>query len=427
MHTGERQERERLRRDDDGLGVEALAVMLGPIRAALQQPAFRAYMSANAISVIGTWMQRTAVGWYAWELTASPFWLGMVAFADLFPAVLIGPFAGVLADRSDRRRIMVWTQTALALATLATALLIMAGAIGIVGLVAMVGLKGAIIGINQPARLALIPALVSREHLPTAIALNSVVFNGARFVGPALAGIVIVLSGVPAALLVNALSYVPIILVLPGLVLTEALTPTRWEGAGRALQDGFRYIVQSPLLAPLFAFFIALSLSVRPLGDLLPGFAEGVFEAGVEGLATLSAAMGLGAVLGGLWVARLGASLDLQQAVRLQLAVAGTAAAFALSPSIWLAIPAIAAFGFVLIACGVGLHTAIQMGVEPALRGRVMSFFGLVFRSVPALGALALGALAEAVGLRAAMLVAAVVFVAVYAWLQWRMMRANAD
>jgi MFS family permease len=401
--------------------------MLGPIRAALQEPAFRAYMSVNAVSVIGTWMQRTAVGWYAWELTASPFWLGMVAFADLFPAVLIGPLGGVLADRFDRRRIMVLTQTALALATLATALLIMLEAIGILGLVVMVGLMGAIIGVNQPARLALVPALVGREHLPTAIALNSVVFNGARFIGPAFAGLVIVVSGVPAALFVNALSYIPLILVLPGLALTEAVAPAQWQGAGRALKDGFLHIAQSPLLAPLFAFFIALSLSVRPLGDLLPGFAEGVFGAGVEGLATLSAAMGLGAVFGGLWVAWRGASLDLETALRLQIGVAGAAAAFALSPTFWLAIPAIAAFGFVLIACGVGLHTAIQMGVDPAMRGRVMSFFGLVFRSVPALGALALGALAELVGLRAAMVAAAIVFLAIYALLQWRMAGANAD
>lgn len=398
-----------------------MPVGLGPIRAALREPAFRAYMSVNAVSVVGTWMQRTAVGWYAWELTASPFWLGMVAFADLFPAVLVGPLGGVLADRFDRRRIMVWTQAALALVTLALALLIMAGLIGILGLVGMVGVMGAIIGINQPARLALVPSLVSREHLPTAIALNSVVFNGARFVGPAFAGFAIVLSGVPAALLVNALSYVPIIIVLPGLVLTEAVKPGKWQGAGRALEDGFLYIAKSPILAPIFTFFIALSLSVRPLGDLLPGFAEGVFGAGVEGLATLSAAMGLGAVLGGLWIAWRAASLHLEAALRLQIAVAVTAAAFALSPTIWFAVPAIAAFGFVLVACGVALHTAIQMGVEPALRGRVMSFFGLVFRSVPALGALALGALAEAVGLRAAMLAAALIFLAVYVWLQWRM------
>jgi MFS family permease len=394
---------------------------LGPIRGVFGEPAFRAYMSGNAISVIGTWMQRTAVGWYAWELTASPFWLGVVAFADLFPAVLIGPLGGVLADRADRRQIMMRTQSALALVTFAMALLIWAGAIGIVGLVAMVGVQGAIIGVNQPARLALVPALVGREHLPAAIALNSVVFNGARFVGPALAGLVIVASGVPAALLVNALSYLPLILVLPRLRLTETVQPGSWQGATAALKDGFLYIAQSPALAPLFAFFIALSLTVRPLGDLLPGFAEGVFGSGVEGLATLSAAMGLGAVVGGLWVARRGAAIDMRTAIRLQIPVALFAAGFALSPSFWLAIPAIAAFGFVLIACGVGLHTAIQLGVDPALRGRVMSLFGLVFRSVPALGALAVGALAELVGLRLALIVAAVVFLVVYAWLQWRM------
>jgi MFS family permease len=401
-------------------------VQLGAIGATLREPAFRAYMSANAVSVIGTWMQRTAIGWYAWELTASPFWLGMVAFADLFPAVFVGPFAGVLADRHDRRRIMLWTQGSLAVVTLVTALLIMAGQIGILGLVLLTGLKGCLIGVNQPARLALVPALVSRQNLPAAIALNSVVFNGARFVGPALAGLAIVASGVPAALIVNALSYVPLLFVLPRLALSEAVAPGAWQGAGAALKDGLRYIARSPVLGPLFAFFIALSLSVRPLGDLLPGFAEGVFGAGVEGLATLSAAMGLGAVLGGLWVARLGGAFDIKKTLRLQLGVAATAAAFALSPSFWLAIPAIAAFGFVLVACGIGLHTAIQMGVEPALRGRVMSFFGLVFRSVPALGALATGALAEAVGLRAAMLAAAAVFLVVYLWLQRRLMAGAA-
>lgn len=399
---------------------------LGPIRGVFGEPAFRAYISVNAISVIGTWMQRTAVGWYAWELTGSPFWLGMVAFADLFPAVLVGPLGGVLADRADRRRIMVWTQSAMAVATFALAFMIWTGTVGILGLVALVGLTGAIVGVNQPARLALVPSLVRREHLPTAIALNSVTFNGARFVGPALAGLVIVVSGVPAALLVNALTYVPLIIVLPRLILTESVTPGSWQGAGAALKDGFRYIAQSPVLAPLFAFFIALSLTVRPLGDLLPGFAEGVFGAGVEGLATLSAAMGLGAVVGGLWVAWRGSALDMTAAIRLQILVALFAAVFAISPSFWLAIPAIAAFGFALIACGVGLHTAIQLGVEPALRGRVMSLFGLVFRSVPAIGALALGAVAEGIGLRAALLVAAGVFVVVYAVLQRRMAASRA-
>jgi len=407
-------------RGADGRAEKEPGVQLGPIRAALQEPAFRAYMSGNAISVVGTWMQRTAIGWHAWELTASPFWLGMVAFADLFPAVLIAPLGGVVADRLDRRRIMLWTQSGMAVTTSILALAILMGWIGILGLVALVGLQGLLIGVNQPARLALVPALVRREHLATAIALNSVVFNLARFIGPAVAGGLIALSGVPAALFVNALSYLPLLVVLPGLVLAETVKPSRWQGAGAAMADGFRYIFQSPLLAPLFAFFVALSLTVRPLGDLLPGFAGGVFSAGVGGLATLSAAMGLGAVLGGLWVARKGAAFEMEQALRLQIAVALAAAAFALSPAFWIATVAIAVFGFVLIATSVALHTAVQLGLEPELRGRVMSLFGLVFRSVPAVGALAVGALAELAGLRLAMLTAALAFLLVYAWLQWR-------
>lgn len=398
---------------------------LGSIQAALQEPAFRAYMSGNAVSVVGTWMQRTAIGWHAWELTASPFWLGMVAFADLFPAVLIAPIGGVVADRLDRRRIMLWTQSAMAVTTTLLAVAILEGWIGIVGLVALIGLQGLLIGVNQPARLALVPALVRREHLATAIALNSIVFNLARFVGPAVAGGLIAAAGVPAALFANALSYLPLIAVLPGLVLAETVKPGRWQGAGAAMADGFRHIVQSRFLAPIFAFFIALSLTVRPLGDLLPGFAEGVFSAGVGGLATLSAAMGLGAVLGGLWVARKGADFELKAALRLQIAVALATAVFALSPGFLIATAAIAAFGFVLIATSVALHTAVQLNIEPELRGRVMSLFGLVFRSVPALGALAVGGLAELVGLRLAMVAAAVAFLLIYAWLK-RRTRTNA-
>ena len=390
-----------------------------PVRAALREPAFRAYLAANSVSLIGTWMQRIAVGWLAWELTRSPFWLGAVSFADLFPALLVAPFGGVLADRHDRRRILLWTQSALALVTLAMALLLWLDLVGIIGLVLLVGLSGLLIGLNQPARLALVPALVRRPHLQAAIALNSVVFNTARFIGPAVAGIVIAWSGVPAALLVNALSYLPIILVLPRLVLSETVQPSAWQGAGRAFLEGLAHIRGSPVLATLFAFFIALSLTVRPLGDLLPGFAGGVFDGGVKGFAVLSAAMGLGAVLGGLWVALRADTLDLRRTLLLQLAVTLFATLFALSPGFVLAVPLVAGFGFTLVACGVAMNTAVQMGVEPALRGRVMSLFGLVFRSVPALGALAVGTVAEVLGLRAALLLAALVFTLAFVWL-WR-------
>lgn len=400
-----------------GMGVAWFA----PIRAALREPAFRSYMSGNAISVIGTWMQRTAVGWYAWELTASPFWLGMVAFADLCPAVVVGPWGGILADRFDRRRIMFWTQVAMAILTLALATLIQAQLIGIVGLVLMVALIGAFTGLNQPARLALVPSLVPREHMPTAIALNAVVFNCARFVGPAVAGIIIASAGVPASLYANALTYLPLLFVLPRLQLFETLAPAKWEGIGEALKSGYVYIRQSPVLAPLFVFFIALSLTVRSLGDLLPGFAEGVFSAGVGGLATLSAAMGLGAVAGGFWISWQAGRFGMRMALLLQALVAINAGAFALSPSFWLATLIIALFGFTLVSCSVGMHTMIQMNVDSALRGRVMSFFGLLFRSVPAIGALLIGTLAEAIGLRAALLTAALTFLAVQAWLRWRM------
>jgi hypothetical protein len=401
-------------------------VQLGAIGATLREPAFRAYMSANAVSVIGTWMQRTAIGWYAWELTASPFWLGMVAFADLFPAVFVGPFAGVLADRHDRRRIMLWTQGSLAVVTLVTALLIMAGQIGILGLVLLTGLKGCLIGVNQPARLALVPALVSRQNLPAAIALNSVVFNGARFVGPALAGLAIVASGVPAALIVNALSYVPLLFVLPRLALSEAVAPGAWQGAGAALKDGLRYIARSPVLGPLFAFFIALSLSVRPFGRPVARLCRGGLRRRCGGPRHAERRHGPGC----------GPGRPLGRPARRRLRHQENAPAATRGRRHRRRLRAQPQ----LLARHTGdrrvrlrprrLRHRAAHGDPDGRRARLARPGDELLR--PRLperartGALATGALAEAVGLRAAMLAAAAVFLVVYLWLQRRLMAGAA-
>src|SRR4249920_1963873 len=180
----------------------------------LRNANFGLYSAGSAVSLVGMWMQRIAIGWLTWEMTKSGLWLGIVAFADFFPVLLIGPIAGAAADRWDRLRVVKTSQTiSLVQATVLFALTA-SGHMNIGLLVALTAFQGVIVAFNQPARLALVPSLVAQSDLGSAVAINSVIFNLARFIGPMLAGLAIVWSGVAAAFAANALSYIASLLAL---------------------------------------------------------------------------------------------------------------------------------------------------------------------------------------------------------------------
>ncbi|MDF1586339.1 MFS transporter [Marinimicrococcus flavescens] len=392
---------------------------LGAIGAALREPSFGIYVAGNAVSLVGNWLQRTAVGWLAWELTGSATWVGAVALADLAPALLIGPFGGVLADRRERRRIMLITQTLLTATALLMWLMAALGTLGLPALLALVTVQGVLTGLNQPARLALVPSLVPPHLLPTAVAVNSIVFNGARFVGPAVAGLLIAGVGLPAAFLANALSYLAFIAALLVVRPLEAQPRRRGGAVLGELVEGVRFIARHVALGPLFLLLAGASLLVRPVGELLPALAGQVFAGGVEALAGLSSALGLGAVMGGLWLAR-GARDDQARLMLLALLwVAALVLALAAAPVLPAAIAAVALLGAALTAAGVSAQTIMQLAAPPLLRGRVMSLYGVMFRAGPALGALVLGGLGDLLGLRVALAAGALTFAA--AWLlAWR-------
>lgn len=388
------------------------------IREVLRQPDYGLYVAGNSISLVGNWMQRTATGWLAWELTGQSFWVGMVVLADLVPALVVGPFGGVLADRVDRRRIMLVTQSALSLVALAMSCLAFAGGLGLAALLMLVALHGLLVGVNQPARLALIPSLVEPPYLPTAIAINSIVFNTARFIGPAAAGLLLASAGSGAVFLANFLSYLAFIL---SLVL---MRPASGPPAGShppvltEIAEGVRFVSGHPGMRPLFLLFIASAIAIRPVGELLPGLADQVFGGGPETLAMLSSSLGLGAVAAGFWTARQPGGQQVRLALAATLAAALAAVGLALAPSLPLALLVIALFGAALLVGGVSAQTLMQLAAPPQLRGRVMSLFGLVFRGGPALGAVLLGGAADLVGLRLGLLVGALGMIA--AWLPIR-------
>lgn len=392
---------------------------LARIKDALGQREFGIYVAGNSVSLVGTWMQRTTTGWLAWDLTGQSFWVGMVVLADLIPGLVIGPFGGVLADRVDRRHILLVTQSGLALLSATMAGLAALGLLGLAPLLLLVGLHGCLIGLNQPARLALIPALVAPTQLPTAIAVNSIVFNSARFVGPALAGALLVTAGPAAPLAGNALSYLAFIAAL--LVMRPASAPPAGRH-GRILAEiaeGVRFVAAHPAIGPLFLLFIASSILVRPLGELLPGLADTAFGGGAASLATLSSSVGLGAIGAGFYAAQAEPAAQVRRALLATLASVAGAVALALAPALWIACIAAAAYGAALLLAGVTAQTVMQLATPAALRGRVMSLFGITFRGAPALGAVVLGAVGDAVGIRAALALAALGLVPL--WLAvWR-------
>jgi len=383
---------------------------------------YRVYAIGNFVSLCGTWLQRIAVGWVAWQLTHSGAWLGLVAFADLFPTVVLSPFAGTLADRRDRLSLIKTAQCAAMAQASLLAAMTFAGAITIGWLLALALVMGAINAINQPARLALIPSLVERPDLPAAVAINSTIFNGARFLGPALAGAVIADGGVALAFALNAVSYLAFLTALHRVRLVGREPPAAAErGFLGASLEVYAYVARHPGIGPMIVLLAATSIGSRAFIELLPGFADAVFGRGAQALAWLTATTGLGAMAGGVLMASRGARAGLTRVVianvlLMSLALIG----FTATTSFWIALGCVFVVGFSLVINGIGGQTLVQIAVDGPLRGRVMSVYGMIFRGGPALGALIMGALSSHFGLRLPVACGALVCAGFWLWARVR-------
>ena len=370
---------------------------------ALGQPNYGVYMAGMSVSMIGLWMQRVGVGWLTWELTESAAWLGAVAFADLFPAVLVAPIGGSAADRWDRLKLTKISQMLSLLQAVALFGLTVSGLITIEILFALTLFLGIVTAFHQPVRMALVPSLVRREYLPTAVALSSISFNLARFIGPAFAGVVILAFGTGATFGLNALSFAVFLWALGRVRIENTVAPRQQDRPGlvREFGDGVRYVASHAGVAPILMILIVVCLGIRPFQELLPGFADHVFGGGADILAVLTCATGVGAVVGGLWLAQRGGPAGLTKLILIATVIQALSMfAFVATDSLWVAVPAVTAAGLGMTMTGIGVQTLMQLTVDASVRGRVLSIFGLTFRGVPALGALVMGAASESVGLR---------------------------
>ncbi len=382
---------------------------------------YRLFAAGNAISLIGTWLQRVAVGWLAWQLTHSGTWLGLVAFADLFPTVVLSPWAGALADRRDRVRV-IWVSQIISMAQ--ASLLAILTAFGIITIWSLFGLAillGIANAVSQPARLALIPSLVERVNLPSAVAINSIIFNGARFIGPAVAGVIIAEGSVALAFAVNALTYIGFLVALARLDSVKDVVRRADRSFLSAMVEGYLYAARHEGIGAMLLLMAVTSLGTRGFIELLPGFADKVFGRGPQALAWLMATVGLGAVLGGLWMVRRPAITGLTSIVFANtLLMTAALVGFTVTAQFWIALPCLAVAGFGLVVSGIGAQTLVQSAVDAAMRGRVMALYGMIFRGGPALGALVMGLFSEQFGLRLPVAAGALLCTVYWLWARLR-------
>jgi MFS family permease len=366
----------------------------------LSQPNFAIYLVGSTFSLHGLWIQRVAIGWLAWELTGSEAWLGLLALAELLPAVLFGPLFGVWADRLDRKTLAYVTNGLNIVLSILLGVLTALGAITIASLWVITALLGVVSSAFQPVRLSLIPSLVPRELLSEAVAAQSIVFNVSRFLGPAIAGVAIAAFGLWSPFAINAASYLAMIAAL----LFLKLRSREKRGPNRhflvEFKEGLDYTHSHPEISLQLIIVAISALFGRATIVMLPAFAGGIFDGDSSVLATLTSVSGAGAVLAGICLSRLGAENRLRWSTVLGTVATGVLmAVLGANDDYSTGIAIVAVLGFCLTLVGIGSQTLIQTAVAELMRGRVLSIWAAVAFSAPALGSILLGAAAEAWGL----------------------------
>ena len=367
---------------------------------ALAVPNYRRYISGQAISLTGTWMQMTAQSWLVLTLTHSSTALGLVVAAQTLPVLLLAPYGGVIADRVDKRRLMVILQTAMGVQALVLGVLTISGAARVWEIAVLAALLGLNNAFENPARQSFILEMVGPEHLRNAVSLNSVLVNVARAVGPAVAGILIATVGDGVCFLVNAASFVAVVtslLTLDRGALTPSTPALRQPGQ---LRQGLRYVARTPDLAiPLLMMALAGTLAYE-FQVSLPFMAKEGLHVGAAGFGFMTAAMGVGAVVGGLFIAGRG-RIGLRFLTVAASAFGVTMLFAAVAPTLAIELVALALVGASSVAFMSTGNATLQLGADPAMRGRVMSLWFVAFQGSTPIGGPIVGALMAVAGARA--------------------------
>ncbi len=367
---------------------------------AFQSYNYRLYFSGQSISLIGTWMQRTAVYWLVYEKTQSAAMLGVAVFAAQFPSFMFSIIGGVMSDRYNRYYVLILTQIlSLVQAALMTALLFFHYDT-VWAILSLSVVLGTINAFDVPARQALVYDMVdNKEHLPNAIALNSSMVNVARLIGPAMSGIVLETLGATVCFLINTISFVAVITSLLLMRLPKFVPKERVNNAWADLKQGFTYLRSTPSISTVMLMLASVSLLSLPYITLLPVYARTIFMGQASTFGYLNSFVGVGAVSGAIFLASLKPGTDLRKILlRNTLIFSAGLLLFSYTTYLPLALAFLAIAGFGMMSQTTLSNTIIQTTVAPAMRGRVISFYAMAFFGMQPIGGLIIGSVSHAIG-----------------------------
>jgi MFS family permease len=378
-----------------------------PALRALNHRDFRLFWIGQSISSVGSWMQSVGLSWLVLELTNSPFRLGVVSALQFGPVLLLSAIAGVVVDRTPKRPLILATQTALMAPAFALAVLSWGGWVQYWHVAILAGLIGVVNALDMPTRQSFLVEMVGREDLLNAMALNSATFNAARVVGPAIGGLLIARYGIALAFLLNAISFLAVVISLAAVQAGSEPRPRRGTTIREELADGIRYATRTPQVALILGLVFAVSTFAMNHGVLVPLYAREVLHEGVHVFGLLMASLGAGAVAGAIAIATFGSggrpplSSVVIPGIGVALAIVtlGFVRHFAVAATILFLV------GVMQIIFQNGCNTIVQVTVPDELRGRVMGVYMMVFAGATPVGASLIGSVAEGAGVPAACLV----------------------
>ena len=370
---------------------------------------FRLFWFGQIISLSGSWMQTVAQGWLVYSLTKSPFDLGMVAASNALPILLFSLFGGLIADRYPKRNLLLFTQALSIIPAVLLGFLSGRGTVTVWHVAALAAFLGTINALDIPVRQSFLAEMVGKGHIANAIALNSAAFNGARIIGPVIAGIAIAYLGIPACFYLNALSFVAVIIALHRIETRGEVRGTS-EGMLRDFRRGIVFIWGNREITNIFLLITVFSVIGLPYISLLPIFAAEVFHSGPGGLGFLVGSSGIGALTAALLIA---ARRDIKNKTRFMsfaaLVFAAALFLFSLSSIFWLSLLIIMAAGLGMVSYLALANSYIQITVPDELRGRVMSIYSLVFLGTVPIGNALMGLVADQTGTPRAVTISGVI------------------
>jgi MFS family permease len=385
---------------------------------ALRHRNYKLFFAGQGLSMIGSWMSQVATSWLVYRLTNSPLALGLVAFAGQIPAFVLTPFAGVWVDRWNRHRVLKMTQILSMLQSFALAFLALTGRIEIWHVILLSMFQGIVNAVDMPARQTFVVEMIEdRADLPNAIALNSSLVNGARLIGPSIAGAIIAVAGEGYCFLIDAFSYLAVIASLFMMRITAPKAGRPRQNVLHELREGWGYVMGFAPIRSILTLVASISMFGIPYSVLMPIFASNILHGGPNTLGFLTGATGIGAFISAISLAMRKTIVGLGRMIAISsIMFGGALIAFGFSNVLWLSLPLMLVTGFSMMQQLAAGNTIMQTIVEEDKRGRLMSFYTLAFIGIVPFGSLVAGVLADRIGAQLTVILGGILCVVVGVW-----------